>query len=242
MKKILLGLLILVPVAAAIAWVGWFSPWLSVETFEVQISQAPEIAGPLTAEEVIAAAGVPIGTPLLRVSLGDVTDRVEALPSVARAEVSRSWPTALSISVTRREPVAQVAGSAGGYDVVDADGAVIRTIPAPESGVPIVDATGAGAQAAITVARELPDWLRDKVATISAGTRNDVQLNLRNGSTVYWGSVSDPELKADVLKALLQVKAAYYDVSAPGTPATSDLPVRPTLQPSDLQPSPSSSG
>lgn len=231
MKRLLFVLAVILPIVGAVVWVVWFSPWLSVEKVQVQISEAPAIAGPLTTDEVLAVAAVPMGTPLLRVDTAQIAGRVDEMPAVASVEVSRSWPNEIIIDVQRRQPVAQVA-SAGGYDIVDKDAVVIRTVPQAEDGVPVVVATGAGAEAAIEVARELPQWLRPKVEVVEAGTRNDVRLQLRNGSVVYWGSVSDPELKADVLKALLQVKANYYDVSAPGTPATSDLPERPSLNPS----------
>lgn len=231
MRRLVFALAITLPIVAALVWVAWFSPWFAVDSVEVQVSEAAAAAGPLTTEDVLAAAAVPMGTPLLRVDTGAIAANVEQLPAVASAEVSRSWPTSLIITVQRREPVAQVS-AAGGYDIVDADGVVIRTVPAVEAGVPVVVATGPGALAAIEVARQMPEWLRQKVDVVEAGTRNDVRLELRNGSTVYWGSVSDPELKADVLKALLAVKANYYDVSAPGTPATSDLPERPMLNPS----------
>lgn len=231
MKRLLFALAIILPIAGAAVWVLWFSPWLSVELVKVQISDAPAIAGPLTVDEVTAVASVSTGTPLLRVDTAAVATRIEELPAVKSAEVSRSWPNELLIEVQRRQPVAQVA-SAGGYDIVDSGGVVIRTVPQTEDGVPVVVATGAGAEAAIEVARQLPQWLRPKVDVVEAGTRNDVRLQMRNGSVVYWGSASDPELKADVLKVLLEVKANYYDVSAPGTPATSDLPERPSLNPS----------
>ena len=240
MKRFVLPILIAVPIVAAVVWVGWFSPWLAVEQVQVDIGEAPAIAGPLTAEEIMAAADVPMGTPMLRVSVGEVAERVEQLPAVAAVEVGRSWPTTLVITVSRRQPVAQVASGAGDYDVVDAEGVVIRRVTMVEDGVPVIEGAGEGATEAIVVARELPGWLREKVESITAGTRNDVRLILRNGSTVYWGSASDPVLKADVLKVLLDVKAAYYDVSAPGSPATSDMPARPTLAPSTVaSPTPS---
>ena len=81
--------------------------------------------------------------------------------------------------------------------------------------------------AAVTVAREVPAWLSERVDEIEASTRNNVTLRLRNGSTVMWGSAGDTAFKAEVLQTLLQVKAQRYDVSAPGVPATSDESVSP---------------
>jgi cell division protein FtsQ len=110
--------------------------------------------------------------------------------------------------------------------VVDATGVVIRNVAMIEGDLPVVRATGDGVGAAVTVARELPEEIRRKVVGIEATTRNDVTLLLRNGSEVMWGSAQDGAFKAKVLQTLFQVDAKYYDVSAPGVPATSDTPRR----------------
>ena len=231
MRRVLWALAIVVPIAAVVVWVGWFSPWFSLDTVEVRISAAPEAAGPLTTDEVTVAAAVPPGTPLLRVSPGEVEQRVAALPQVGTVVVTRDWPSTLVIDVTRRVPVAAVTNGTGGFDIVDASGAIIRSSSTAVVDVPTVSATGAGLPAAVAVVSQLPDWLREKVESIEASTRNDVTLNLRNGSIVTWGNAEEGEFKARVLKVLLEVKALRYDVSAPGVPSTSDNPTRPTALP-----------
>ncbi len=224
MRRWLIAVLVIVPIVLAVGWLAWFSPWLAVSQVEVTVSSASDVAGPLSADEVRAAAQVEPGTPLLRVPTGEIEERVSALPQVASATVTRAWPDTLVIDVVRRTPVALVA-SASGYDVVDATGGVIRTVPAAEEGVPVVRATGDGLIAAITVASELPEAIRSKVVTVEASTRNNVTLELRDGSEVMWGSADDGAFKAEVLLVLLkEVDARFYDVSAPGVPATSDTP------------------
>ena len=223
MKRWLIPLAIIVPILAALGWLLWFSPWLAVTQVQVTVSSAPEIAGPLSADEVRAVAAVETGTPLLRVDTDAIQARVAALPSVESAAVSRSWPDAIIIDVVRRTPVALVV-STGGYDVVDASGAVIRTVPGIEEGVPVVRASGDGVGAAVAVARELPEEIRRRVVGIEASTRNDVTLILKNGAEVMWGSAEEGDFKAEVLLVLLKVDARYYDVSSPGVPATSDTP------------------
>ena len=223
MRRWLIALLVIVPIAAALGWLAWFSPWLAVSQVQVTVSAAPEVAGPLTAEEVQAVAEVQMGTPLLRVDTGAIEERVAALPAVESVTVSRSWPDAIVVDVVRRTPVALVA-SGSAYDVVDASGAVIRTVTSVEKGLPVVTATGDGVGAAVAVARELPEEIRSKVVSIEASTRNNVTLILRNRSEVMWGSADEGAFKAEVLLALFQVDAKYYDVSAPGVPATSDTP------------------
>jgi cell division protein FtsQ len=225
-KRWLIPLLIVVPVLAALGWLLFMSPWLAVTQVQVTVSSAPQIAGPLSSEEVQAVAAVESGTPLMRVDTGAIEQRVAALPQVESVTVSRSWPDAIVIDVVRRTPVALVAG-ANGYDVVDASGAVIRAVPTVEEGVPVVTASGDGVAAAVAVARDLPEEIRRRVVSIEASTRNDVTLILRNGSEVMWGSAEEGDFKAEVLLVLLKVDAKYYDVSSPGVPATSDTPRRP---------------
>ncbi|MFM1966968.1 MAG: hypothetical protein RL134_2693 [Actinomycetota bacterium] len=223
MKRWLIPVIIVVPVLLAVGWLLWFSPWMAVTQVQVTVSSAADVAGPLSPDEVGTVAAVETGTPLLRVDTGAIEERITALPQVESATVSRSWPDTIVIDVTRRSPVALVA-SAGGYDVVDASGAVIRTIPATEGDLPIVRATGDGVGAAVAVARELPEDIRRRVVGIEATTRNNVTLLLRNGSEVMWGSAEEGAFKAEVLTVLLKVDAKFYDVSAPGVPATSDTP------------------
>lgn len=223
MRRWLIALLVIVPIAAALGWLAWFSPWLAVSQVQVTVSAAPAVAGPLTPDEVQAVAEVQMGTPLLRVDTGAIQERVAALPAVESVTVSRSWPDAIVVDVVRRTPVALVA-SGSAYDVVDASGAVIRSVPSVQEGLPVVTATGDGVGAAVAVARELPEEIRSKVVSIEASTRNNVTLILRNRSEVMWGSADEGAFKAEVLLTLFQVDAKYYDVSAPGVPATSDTP------------------
>lgn len=91
--------------------------------------------------------------------------------------------------------------------------------------MPVVRATGDGRIAAVTVASELPEAIRGKVVTVEASTRNNVTLILKDGAEVLWGSAEGGPFKAEVLLVLLkEVDARFYDVSAPGVPATSDTP------------------
>ena len=229
MKRWLIPVLVIVPIVLAVVWLAWFSPWLAVSRVEVSVSSAPEVAGPLSADEVRAAAQVETGVPLLRVDTGAIEQRIAQVPQVESVTVTRAWPDAVVIDVVRRTPVAIVAGTSGGYDVVDATGAVIRTVSSVEDGVPVVRASGDGVAAAVAVARDLPEEIRRRVVTVEASTRNDVTLILKNGAEVMWGSAEEGPFKAEVLLVLLkEVDARFYDVSAPGVPATSDTPQRPS--------------
>lgn len=60
----------------------------------------------LKAGRIAAAAGVAAGTPLFDLQLDAVRSRVEALPWVAHARVSRVWPGRVAVRVWERKPYA----------------------------------------------------------------------------------------------------------------------------------------
>ena len=54
----------------------------------------------------------------------------------------------------------------------------------------------------------------------AATGHDDIELTLRSGDRVRWGSADQPEVKAQVLRALMNRKADVYDVAAPELPTT----------------------
>ena len=77
------------------------------------------------AEAVRSAAEVAPDQPLVSLDTGAVADRVEDLPWVASAQVSRSWPATVRVRVTEREVVAAVQVTEQHVALVDADGYVV---------------------------------------------------------------------------------------------------------------------
>jgi cell division protein FtsQ len=186
----------------------------------------------LAPAQVVAAADVPLGTPLMRVDAGTVTGRVEALSLVASATVTEDWPDHLVIAVTERVPVLAVAMAAGGYDQVDPDGVIVRwtkgrpaALPVLATALPGTALRGAPAvTAAAAVLAELEPALakqvtRVSVASVTAGGQR-VTLGLRGGQTVQWGGTADAAQKNRELAILLPKGARDIDVSDPGTVIT----------------------
>ncbi len=91
---------------AIVAGVGW-----ALLGNRVLVVRSVTVTGThlLAPGQVIAAADVPLGTPLLSVDAGAVTRRVEAISQVASATVTEDWPDHLVIAVTERVPVMAVA-------------------------------------------------------------------------------------------------------------------------------------
>lgn len=182
--------------------------------------------------QVIEAADVPLGTPLMRVDTGTVTRRVEALNDVASASVSEDWPDHLVIAVTERVPAMAVRMAGGGYDLVDPSGVLVRYTKTRPAALPVFVTARPGsalrgdpaATAAAGVLAELEPWLARQVvqvraAPVTAGPEQ-VTLNLRDGKTVQWGGPDNAAQKNRELSILLSGKVHEIDVSVPGTVVT----------------------
>ena len=186
----------------------------------------------LAPAEVIAAADVSLGTPLLSVDTGAVTRRVEAVGDVASATVTEDWPDHLAITVTERVPAMAVRMADGGYDLVDPTGVVVRYAKAKPAALPLLVTSLSGSalrgNAAVTAAAdvlaELQPWLARQVAEVTVASvpagPPQVTLSLLDGKTVQWGSAGNAAQKNRELSVLLPGQARDVDVSAPGTAVT----------------------
>jgi cell division septal protein FtsQ len=194
----------------------------------------------VTAEQVLEAADVPIGTPLSQVDAGTVTRRVEAIRQVASATVSVDWPDHVAIAVTERVPVVAVRMADGGYDLVDHDGVIVQMAAAkpaplpllrtPLSGAALRGDPGVGAVAAVLA--ELTPSLGRSVASVSVaqvptGTvsgsfaqAEQVTLTMKDGATIVWGDPSNAAAKNRELQIVLRTGVSYVNVSAPTTVVT----------------------
>ena len=196
------------------------------------------------AGEVEEAAGVVHDQPLVSLDAGAVARRVEDLPWVASAQVSRSWPATVRIDVSPRRPVAKVQVTDDRVALVDAEGVVvsIETVPAvgegesaggpagAEPGAPLV-LTGIegpiaegrsldeGARDAIAVASAVTERLPDTVASVSTA----LDAELVQGGVVRFGSTEDLAEKVTAVKTVLSevdtTCMAVLDVRVPGSPA-----------------------
>ncbi|MGH3472759.1 MAG: cell division protein FtsQ/DivIB [Nocardioidaceae bacterium] len=209
--------LVLAVVLAFGAWVVLFSSWLAVDAVVVSGEQT------LSKQAVVSAAAVPMGTPLARVNLDDISTRVARLPAVASVSVHRSWPNTIDIHITERRPVANIHRQ-GAWWELDRTGVIFRKIPARANGLPVielhsqVDPETLAATAAVVTA--LPANLLNQVRRIKAHSMDSIRLQLNDGRVVVWGSSAESPMKVRVLAALLQRKAHLYDVSVPTNPTT----------------------
>lgn len=213
--------LLTLTLAGSVGVAGWVvlgSDLLAVRSVDVSGQQR------LDASEVLVAADVSAGRPLVLVDTDAVSARITAaLVPVREVTVARAWPDAVRIKVRERVPAAALP-DAGRVHLVDAEGVVFAVQPDPPPGVPLIDAApGAGSdtlQAAVAVVTALPPEVGALVTSVTADSPDAVELALTGGRTVRWGGPERSARKAGVLAALLHRPAAVYDVSAPDAPTT----------------------
>lgn len=201
--------------AAGLVWLVFFSSVMAVQGAEVRGN------GVLSEREVRRVADVPVGVPLATADLDAVEARVEDLAPVLDAEVSRSWPDQVLISVTERTAVLAVERE-GTWQGVDEQGVVFRDYPRRPTGLPVVQmraetSTEALAEAA-QVVDALPVAVLRRTESLDVGSIDSIMVHLQGGKDVNWGSADQSEDKARVLEVLLQQDGRVYDVTAPGRP------------------------
>src|SRR6266446_2882064 len=84
----------------------------------------------LTQEKVVRIAGLANGTNVFFLNTGAIASRLERQPWIAQATVTRSLPSTVVIAIRERAAVGAM-GDGGSYDLVAADGTVLRTAPDP---------------------------------------------------------------------------------------------------------------
>jgi cell division protein FtsQ len=215
LRRVLVAVTLLAVVGGAV-WLVYFSSVLAATTVRVEgVDQLPE-------QQIIDAAGLPMGEPMMRIDLGAAEQRIEKIPAVQSAEISRDWPTSLDISVTERTPVALVV-DASGVRAVDAEGVLFK-LRGRKPHLPTLamdkNTDASALTEAVRVIMAMPRRLSEKVAEVRAETMDSITLQLHDGDTVVWGSADDSAAKAQALALILQRKASVYDVSVPDLPTT----------------------
>jgi cell division protein FtsQ len=240
-RLILLG--VVVASAIGVVWLIVQSPFLSVQHVQVQgATKATRLA-------VEQAAAVKDGSALLFLDTGAIERRVQTLPWVAKASVSRDLPNGITIKVVERLPVAWVRrpapvgsppGTLGPVAVVDVSGVVLDDQPQPPAGLPEIVGLDRVPRRGEHVASRAPAAMAELPAPLRAQT---AALVVRNGQGVLQlmpvpggGPPAAEEVRLGRLDEVGQKGAAalavldqllrdgdrvsYVDVRVPGSPAT----------------------
>jgi cell division protein FtsQ len=221
-RALIIGAVIVAVLAGFATWLLAFSSVFGVHTVVVSGEHR------LSEQQVLSAARVSTGTPLLRLDTAGIRARVETLPDVASVKVTTSFPTTVRITITERVPVGVVKHDSG-FALVDRTGDQFRTVPKRPAHLPLLvvpvgtDARTTGGAVA-TVAAALPERVLTRTESIQALDPRAITLLLHDGTVVRWGGPDRSAMKADVLLALLSRpntgQVSQIDVSDPSQPFT----------------------
>ena len=234
-----------VAAVALILGIGWMwfrdSSFVTVDRVEVIGLSSSEAEGVRSALETAAR-----DMTTLHVREDELMAAVEHYPSVEGLRVQADFPHDLVIEVTEREPIAQV-DLAGDVVAVGAGGRLMRGVE-PTSKLPVLHATRLApgdrltdpeALQAVNVLAAAPEPLRERVKTVLWSANKGLQLDLRGGPDLYFGSSDRPEAKwmatARVLAEPSSVGAVYLDVRVPERVAAGGLGERPEIDLTDPQ-------
>ena len=190
--------------------------------------------------EIIAAAGIRTGEPLVGLDLAGARTRIARLPWVEDVYSTRSWDGVVSFTVTERSAVAALA-IPGAWAVVEENGRVLSVGPSLAEGVtPILGLNVAQAvpgdwlnidqRAAVAVAGALYEPVRSAVRAIEVRP-DGYALDLGGAGRVLLGDAG--QMPAKVLAVHTFIERVdlscmeTLDVRAPGNPVlTRRIPCR----------------
>jgi cell division protein FtsQ len=182
---------------------------------------------------VVDAAGLSGEPPLIDVNPGLVAARVEALPWVAHATVTRDWPDTVTVTVTERVAAAVVVQPGHEDVLVDASGRVLGAVTDAPVGtmvlaVPVTPGRpgtvlGPAAHPGLAVVAQLPASLRPEVARVGVAAGGVVSLTLADNVGVVLGPAVELPAKFEALVSVLTDVSPrapdVIDVTVPGAPA-----------------------
>jgi cell division protein FtsQ len=196
----------------------------------------------LTESQVLRIAGIDGRTNVLWLSTSAVERRLESNPWIRVAHVSRTLPTAVSVSISERTAVAS-ARVGGRLYLLSADGMVLGTATS-QGRLPVIELSRASvrpgarlssATGGLDALMALPPSLRRRVGMVETDGAGDLVVTLRTGVRAIYGDASAARAKGEALASVLRwaadhgVHLAYVDVRAPVTPAAGPVePATPT--------------
>ncbi len=183
----------------------YFSPALRVQ--EIEVGGAATV----NAADVEAVAGLN-GASLLTADLSAAESRIEDLPMVKAATVTRAWPQTVRIAIVERTPWAVWQAGSRAY-TVDEEG-VVLVGDAPD-GAPVISVLGADVrlepgqivdQDAVALARSLtervPAELALNVATFEWSGDRGLTITTDSGYSVVLGDSQDMDYKLAVWREI----------------------------------------
>jgi cell division protein FtsQ len=170
----------------------------------IEVSGADHLHRP----QIVRIAGISNATNALWLDEGVVERRLEAEPWIADADVHVTLPLTVQITVHERLPVAVTRGAV--TSLMAADGTALGSGRVPRR-LPVIDLGGAGSVEGIrpspvgaaTVLGAMAPALRAQVARVRVLLDGTLELRLRGGPIVAFGTPEDAERKAVTIRWVL---------------------------------------
>ncbi|MDY7104522.1 MAG: FtsQ-type POTRA domain-containing protein, partial [Actinomycetota bacterium] len=227
----LLGVVLLLAAVAG-AYALTRSPMLDVD--RIMVAGGVETSD----EEVLAAAGIDPGEQMLDLDLAEARGRVERLPWVEGARLSRSWPGTVRIVVTERTPIAQIADDAGAWYKLDVTGRILDRTTAPAGDLYTVAGVvegavpgghlATGASRPLAVLDSLGPAAAGRVSHVRYVDDDQVELVLLPEGSVRFGEVDEVDEKIVALETVLvrvdDTCLDTIDVRVPDAPVVTRVP------------------
>jgi cell division protein FtsQ len=201
--------LVAIAVASALGWVAQ-SPWFSIAHIAISGVSGSD------AHQILDAAGVVEGTPLIAVGPRHVEELLEEDPWVVEATVRRVLPDAIEVAVTERTPLAWVSTGTQ-WAVVAADSTVLRHDakpggPSMRFEIPAAGVGGRIEDLRVTGGVEFLAGLPDE-------TRTQTSLAERSGEV--WAEVGGLVVRLGVPTEMAEKASALLAILEEGLPAGS---------------------
>lgn len=181
--------------------------------------------------KVLSLAKVDAGTNILWLSGGAVADRLLDEPWIASVETQKRYPSTLTITITERQPIAQM-GSGHDWTLIAEDGIAVQNskqvADLPEiqgAPAPPVGSREERAKTAVSAIAALTEATRAAVERVIIEEDGTLRMILRDGGRVEYGEAEQFDAKAEAIEGVVSwaadngAKIKTLDVTAPSAPA-----------------------
>lgn len=223
----MLLILLLLAVLGAGGWFGWNSSALHLR--RVEVAGTVRVAK----EDIARASGLRAGAHLLKLPMERISARIERVPRIHSVKIERIIPSTVRVTVTEREPIAEVSVGPRTY-LVDSEGVVleegtgqpIRVIDLPIEQVAIGERIRLDQySSALSVARGIEPAVRRRLLRIRAPSVDRISLELDGGLLIVYGAPERMGEKNYAVRTVMEdlakrgERAASIDVRVPERPA-----------------------
>lgn len=175
----------------------------------------------LTSNEVKKLANIRAGSPLFKLSLLKIAERVERDPFVNRATVVRTLPYDVTITVKERNPIALVATRTSVFSV-DHQGIILPLPMRRKNNMPVITNVGQKLEVGDTARGSLMqavDFINDARNLGPSLSANIGQVRLEEGNLIAYTTASSLQIivgKNDFNRKLLYLRRFLKEVAADG--------------------------